>query len=245
MVKIYRGDYIMNEYLKHIYQKTKENFYQELNNNLKNKTKKFIITANPETLISCEKDKELEKIILNKTNIIVPDGISIVKACNKIGINIKDRITGIEICEYLLKLANEKGYSLYLFGAKKEVLEKLVKKIKEKYSGIDLLGYQNGYGKDKGKVMEEIIVKKPDICLVALGIPAQEKLIAKYINKAKKGIFIGVGGSFDVLSGTKKRAPKIMIKLNLEWLYRIIKEPKRIKRFWNNNIKFLFKVKKN
>ena len=63
-------------------------------------------------------------------------------------------------------------------------------------------------------------------------------------NKAKKGIFIGVGGSFDVLSGTKKRAPKLFIKLNLEWLYRIITEPKRLKRFWNNNVKFLFKIKK-
>ena len=69
-------------------------------------------------------------------------------------------------------------------------------------------------------------------------------MISKYIENAKKGIYIGVGGSFDVLSGVKKRAPKIFIKLNLEWLYRIIKEPKRIKRFWNNNVKFLIKVRR-
>ena len=244
MVKIYRGDYIMNEYLKRIYHKSKEEFYQDLIKHIETKSKEFIITVNPETLMTAEKDKKVREILLNKNYCLVPDGISIVKACNKIGINIKERITGIEICEYLLKLANEKGYSLYLFGAKKEVLEKLVSKIEKEYSGINLLGYQNGYGKDKDKIMEEIIAQKPDICLVALGIPAQEKLIADYITKAKKGVFIGVGGSFDVLSGAKKRAPKIMIKLNLEWLYRIITEPKRIKRFWNNNIKFLFKIKK-
>lgn len=234
----------MMNYLKLIYQKPKETFYQELNKYLENNTKKFIITVNPETLMMSESKKELEHIILNQENCLVPDGISIVKACNKIGIDIKERITGIEISEYLLKLANEKGYSLYLFGAKEEVIEQLVIKIKKEYPKIKLIGYQNGYIKNKDKEMEKIVQKSPDICLVALGIPEQEKLIAKYINKAKKGIYIGVGGSFDVLSGTKKRAPKLFIKLNLEWLYRIVTEPKRLKRFWNNNIKFLFKIKK-
>ena len=235
----------MKEYLELIYHKDKTSFYQELEKYLKKKTQKFIITANPETLISCEKDKELESMILEKKNIIVPDGISIVKACQKIGINIKERITGIEICEYLLNLANEKKYSLYLFGAKKEVLNELVKKIKKEYPNIILLGYQNGYIDNKDEAMEDIVNMKPDICLVAMGIPMQEKLIGKHFKKAKKGIYIGVGGSFDVLSGTKKRAPKLFIKLNLEWLYRILKEPKRLKRFWNNNVKFLLKVKKN
>ena len=90
--------------------------------------------------------------------------------------------------------------------------------------------------------MKKIIKLKPDICLVALGIPEQEKLILKYYDKAEKGIFMGVGGSFDVLSGCKKRAPRISIKLNLEWLYRIIKEPKRLKRFYQYNLKYLFYV---
>lgn len=79
---------------------------------------------------------------------------------------------------------------------------------------------------------------------MALGVPLQEKIIYENISKFEKGIFIGVGGTFDVLSGTKKRAPKIFIKLNLEWLYRIIKEPKRLKRFYENNIKFYLKVKR-
>ncbi len=233
----------MRKYLKLIYQDPKETFYQELNKCLENNTKKFIITVNPETLMMSESDKELEKIILNKENCLVPDGISIVKACKKIGKYIKERITGIEISEYLLKIANEKGYSLYLFGAKEEVIEQLVIKIKKEYPNITLLGYQNGYVENKEKVMKKIVSMKPDICLIAMGIPMQEKLINKYFKNAKKGIYIGVGGSFDVLSGIKKRAPKLFIKLNLEWLYRIIKEPRRLKRFWNNNIKFLFKIR--
>lgn len=227
-----------------IYQKPKNEFYEQINNSLKKEKKEFIVTANPETFMISTQDKELEKIILDKNNLIVPDGIAVVKACKKIGIDIKERITGIETCEYLLKLANGQELSLYLFGAKEEVLEKLTEKIKKDYPKIKLLGATSGYVDDKDKIMNEIIKESPDICLVALGIPLQEKLIAKNIKKAKKGIFIGVGGSFDVLSGTKKRAPKLFIKLNLEWLYRIITEPKRLKRFWNNNVKFLFKIKK-
>ncbi len=235
---------MINNDLKKIYQKSKEDFYQELSEWLIKKSKKIIITANPETFMISEKDQDLKKILSDSNNSLVPDGIAIVKACQKLGINIKERITGIEICEYLLNLANENSYSLYLFGAKEEVIEKLVKKIQTEYPNIKLLGYQNGYIKNKDEMMEKIVKKNPDICLVALGIPEQEKTIARHIKEAKKGIYIGVGGSFDVLSGVKKRAPKLFIKLNLEWLYRIIKEPKRLKRFWNNNVKFLLKIKK-
>ena len=118
-------------------------------------------------------------------------------------------------------------------------------KIKKEYPKIVIKGHANGYVKDKDKVFQDIIKSKPDICLVALGIPEQELLIDKHINDFKKGIFMGVGGSFDVFSETKKRAPKIFIKLNLEWLYRLFKEPYRIKRFYNNNIKFIIYVLKN
>ena len=191
-----------------------------------------------------ENDAELKNILDNKTNSFVPDGIAVVKAARKIGVNVTERITGIDIAEYLLKLANENKYSIYLFGAKEEVINTLISKIKKEYPNINILGYSNGYVKDRDLVMQDVLKKKPDICMVALGIPYQEKIIAKYFSKAKKGIFIGVGGSFNVLSGTKKRAPKIFIKLNLEWLYRIVTEPSRLKRFWNSNVKFMFKIKK-
>ena len=133
---------------------------------------------------------------------------------------------------------------MYLFGAKQEVIEKMQEKIKKDYPQIQLLGAKNGYTEDKQKVFEEIEKLQPDVVLVALGAPMQEKIIYKNLRKFPKGIFIGVGGSFDVLSGSKKRAPKIFIKLNLEWLYRIALHPKRWKRFYNGNIKFIYKIKK-
>ena len=234
----------MKEYLKNLYTKDKNTYFKLLANDLKNEHKRFIITVNPETLMLSENDVELKNILDNKTNSFVPDGIAVVKAARKIGVNVTERITGIDIAEYLLKLANENKYSIYLFGAKEEVINTLIAKIKKEYPNINILGYSNGYVKDRDLVMQDVLKKKPDICMVALGIPYQEKIIAKYFSKTKKGIFIGVGGSFDVLSGTKKRAPKIFIKLNLEWLYRIVTEPSRLKRFWNSNVKFMFKIKK-
>lgn len=234
----------MKEFLKNLYIKDKNTYFKLLANDLKNKHKRFIITVNPETLMLSENDAELKNILDNKTNSFVPDGIAVVKAARKVGVNVNERITGIDIAEYLLKLANENKYSIYLFGAKEEVINTLIAKIKKEYPNINILGYSNGYVKDRDLVMQDVLKKKPDICMVALGIPYQEKIIAKYFSKAKKGIFIGVGGSFDVLSGTKKRAPKIFIKLNLEWLYRIVTEPSRLKRFWNSNVKFMFKIKK-
>lgn len=233
----------MQEFLKKLYKDNKDNYYKELDKDLNNKKKRFIITVNPETLMMSEEDKEL-KNILDENFSYVADGIAVVKAANKLGINIKERITGIDIAQYLLKVANKNSYSMYLFGAKEEVIQELVNKIKIEYKNIKLLGFSNGYVKDKDKVMKEIVKLKPDICMIALGIPNQEKLIYKYFDKVDKGIYIGVGGSFDVLSGLKKRAPKIFIKLNLEWLYRIITEPKRLKRFWNSNVKFMFKIKR-
>ena len=234
----------MKEYLKQVYNKSEKEYFKLLSKWLKNNEKKFIITANPETLTMAETDEEISKMLLDKNNSIVPDGIAVVKACNMLNLPVTERIAGVDIAEYILRIANEQKKSLYLFGAKKEVIESLVNKIKVDYNNINILGYSDGYVEDRDKVFKEIIKLKPDICLVALGIPYQEKLIYKHLDEFNKGIFVGVGGSFDVLSGTKKRAPKIFIKLNLEWLYRIVCEPKRLKRFWNNNVKFILKIRK-
>ncbi len=234
----------MKKFLEKLYKKDKKSFFEILKKDLKNKNKKFIVTVNPETLMIAEKDLELKEILEDDSVSFVPDGIGVVKAAKMIGVDVKERIPGIEIAEKLFEFANESKKSLYLFGAKQEVLNNLKEKIEKNYSNIKLLGMTNGYVENKEEEFQKIIKKEPDIVLVALGIPAQEKLIYKYFKDFKKGIFVGVGGSFDVLSGTKKRAPQIFIKTNTEWLYRILKEPKRIKRFWDNNVKFIFKIRK-
>lgn len=234
----------MKEKLNKIYSKSCIEYYKVLKNNLKNNKKTFIITANPEIIMYSENDKEILNMFNDRCVSIVPDGIAVVKAARMIGNNVVERITGVDIAEKLFEYCNELKKSVYLFGAKQEVIDAIEDVMKTKYPNIELLGTTNGYVKDKDAIMQKISKLKPDVVMVALGVPHQEKLIYKHLDKFDKGIFIGVGGSFDVLSGTKKRAPKIFIKLNLEWLYRIVCEPKRLKRFWNSNVKFIFKVRK-
>lgn len=227
-----------------LYKKSAQSFYEILSDNLKNNKKTFVVTANPETFMISEKNEDVRKMLLDKETVMVLDGIGVLKAGKKIGYNIEERITGIDIANELLKFGNEQKKSIYLFGSKQEVIDSMKIVIKEQYPNLKLVGTSNGYVTDKDKVFDEIVKLEPDIVLVALGIPLQEMLIYKHLNRFKKGIFVGVGGSFDVMSGMKKRAPKIFIKLNLEWLYRIMKEPKRLKRFYDSNVKFLFRIKK-
>lgn len=234
----------MKQYLKRIYSKSQNEYYKELKRKLTKEEKQFIITVNPESLMNASKDKELDTMLLDKEVSLVPDGIAVVKACQMLKLPVEQRITGVDIAEYLLEEGHKQKKSIYLFGSKQEVLDAMENVIKEKYPNLKIAGMTNGYVEDKDAVFKKIKKAKPDICLVALGIPAQEKLIYKHLDEFDKGIFVGVGGSLDVLSGTKKRAPKLFIKLNLEWLYRIAKEPKRLKRFWDNNVKFIFEVKK-
>ncbi len=234
----------MKKHLSRIYRKSKKEYYDIMSGWLSNEERKFIVTVNPESLMMAKKDNELNKLLSDEQTSLVPDGIAVVKACRMAGLETEERITGIGIAEQLLAELDKQKRSLYLFGAKPEVIKKLTEVIKEKYPNISLVGYTDGYVSDKDKVFEEISALAPDVCLVALGIPAQEKLIYKHLDKFSKGIFVGVGGSFDVISGEKKRAPEFFIKCNLEWLYRIAKEPKRLKRFYNSNVKFIFDVKK-
>jgi N-acetylglucosaminyldiphosphoundecaprenol N-acetyl-beta-D-mannosaminyltransferase len=232
-----------NNLFEKLYKGSKEEYLKRIQNNVKKEVKTFIVTANPEAFMLAEKKEEYMKLLLDQNTEIIPDGIGLVKAGRILGYDIIERIPGIDIAQFLLEYANNNKKSVYLFGSKKEVIEKMKELIAEKYQNIKLVGATDGYVKDKDKVMKDIVKNKPDIALIALGMPIQEELIYKYINEFEKGVFVGVGGSLDVISGMKKRAPKIFIKLNIEWLYRIAKEPKRIKRFYNNNIKFLFKLK--
>src|SRR5699024_3430191 len=131
--------------------------------------------------------------------------------------------------KYLINSANKKHLKVYLLGAKPEVISATAKKIETDYPNVDLVGYHDGYFKEDQPIIDEIAEKKPNIVLVALSYPKHEYFIDKY-RKNADAIWIGVGGSFDVFSGTKKRAPKIFQKLSLEWFYRLITEPTRFGR---------------
>lgn len=231
----------MKQYFERLYQGTKRDFFTYLDKCLAKRQKQFVITANPETFMVAINNGCLNKALLDKNTIVVADGIALVKTSKKFHMNC-NKITGVDITYRLLDIANKRKKKLYLFGSTIEVINKTVEVIYKKYPNIKIVGFQDGYVEDKGQVFDKIAKLEPDIVLVALGIPAQENLIYQNLDKFKKGIFVGVGGTFDVLSGVKKRAPQLFQKLNLEWLYRIVTEPKRWKRFYRNNIKFVFKI---
>ena len=234
----------MEQYYNKIYRGGMENLVRRLTGRIDSGKGSFVVTANPEIFMMGKKHAEMNEALLDKNTLIVPDGIGIIKGGEILGIKFRERIPGIDICGKLLKYADKERRSVYLFGAEQSVLEALVSRIKRECPGIDLAGYTNGYVEDKDIVFQKITELEPDIVLVALGTPEQELLIHRFYRSDRPGLYMGVGGSFDVLSGLKKRAPAFFIKCNLEWLYRIVTEPSRLKRFWNSNVRFLFEIRK-
>ena len=232
----------MKTYLSRIFGGTAETFLKQTESSMKQGKKEFIVTANPEILMKAGNDPKINEIVLTHT--VVPDGISVVKAMKKAEIPVTERITGVDLVEGLLKSAGENGLSVYFFGSKEEVAADLARQQAIKYPNATY-NYHNGYDGDKDLIFDEIKVLKPDLVIVALGVPAQELLISRHLDDFEKGIFIGAGGSFDVLSGHKQRAPEFFIKTNTEWLYRLLREPSRLRRFYENNIKFMGKVSKS
>ncbi len=233
----------MQEYFKKIYKDTQNNFYNLIKENIINENKMFIVTANPETFMTAQNNIDFKNALLDDKTTIIADGIGIVKGSKMLKYNIKETIPGVDLSAKLFEYCNELKKNIFLFGAKEDVLTKLVKVINTNYPDAIICGYENGYVENKDDVFNKMAELNPDVILVALGIPAQELFIYNNLDKFKKGIFVGVGGSFDVLSGVKKRAPKIFRNLHLEWFYRLLKEPKRCKRFFSNNVKYIFKLK--
>lgn len=233
----------IKEYLQRVFPGTAEEFCQKAGEALAAGRRLFVVTANPEILMHAGDSPEIRALLLDEETAVVPDGISVVKAMRLLGLPAKERITGVDLAEQLLKLAGQQGKSVYLLGAKEEVVSALAQKLKAQYPQMEI-HYKNGYGKDKDADFREIEALQPDLVLVALGVPTQEKLIARHLEKFSKGVFIGVGGSFDVLSGSKRRAPAVFVKTNTEWLYRILREPSRLGRFYRNNIKFLGQIRR-
>lgn len=198
----------------------------------KNKTgKTFIVTANPEILMYAEENENYKKIIKN-ADFILPDGIGVVLGSKILGRSLQQRLTGFDLMERLLKLSNQKGYKVFFLGAEPHVIDKAVENIQSKHINLNIVGFHHGYFNDNEEriIIDEINRKQPDFIFVGLGYPRQEKWIYQHIDQLKKGTLMGVGGSFDVWAGKVNRAPISWQNLNIEWLYRLIKQPTRWKR---------------
>lgn len=234
----------MIEYLRRVYSKSQEQLFTLLYQNLTEQKKVFLVTANPEIMMNGYHNVEYDELLRDEKTLIIPDGIGVVKMAQHIGNPVPNRITGVYTVQKLLRFGDENELSAYFYGSKPEVLKKFSYILKKDYPNLKVAGMVDGYHYKDDEVMEDVLKKQPDLVFVALGVPRQELLIHRYFEQFSKGVFLGVGGSFDVLSGFKKRAPKAFIRLNCEWLYRLIKEPYRIKRFYNNNMKFIWLTKK-
>ncbi|PXW92024.1 N-acetylglucosaminyldiphosphoundecaprenol N-acetyl-beta-D-mannosaminyltransferase [Streptohalobacillus salinus] len=218
---------------------TKKSVLKDLIDASMKSEKKFIVTANPEILMNAYEDSKYGSAI-KKADYIVADGIGVVLASKMNRTSLPERIPGYDLMIELLNSINFHGQSCYFLGASESVNSRLIKVIKNKYPDIKIAGHSDGYFSiNDEKVLKSVLVSKPDFIFVALGMPKQEEWIARHFELFDKGIFMGVGGSFDVLAGEVNRAPKLWIRLNLEWLYRIIQDPVRLKRL-PQVLKFLF-----
>ena len=207
--------------------------YDEILNDLEKRMerneKSTIIAVNPEKVMAAEKDEQLRDLINNSTYGI-PDGVGILLASKLKKGGITSRVTGVDMMDRLLQFAAVKGYRVFLYGAKEEVVKTAKEKIEEKYPTINISGYENGYVQDASAVVKKINDAQADLLFVAMGSPKQELWIREHMNELSAKVFQGVGGSFDVFAGNVKRAPLFFRKLGLEWFYRLVKEPHRLKR---------------
>lgn len=190
-----------------------------------------VITANAEIIYQASVMPEFQQII-NRAELVTPDGIGTVWAGRYLGYGFPERVTGIDLISRICSEAVPKGWSLFFLGAAPGVAERAAQALCCSHPGLIVSGVRDGYFKpdEEAAVVAEILSARPDILLVAMGAPRQEMWIARFREELGVPVYIGVGGSFDVISGDKSRAPHWMIRLHVEWLFRLIQEPSRWKR---------------
>ncbi|WP_188206916.1 WecB/TagA/CpsF family glycosyltransferase [Alkalibacillus aidingensis] len=208
---------------------TYEQILEGIEQKIDQKDQATIFAVNPEKIMKAKNDHHLRQL-LNQATFQIPDGIGVILASKLHRGNITSRVTGVDLAEKLLAKANEQGYRVYFYGAKEEVGQKMQKKLTERFPDLKIAGYSNGYRDDSSELIQDINEAKPHMLFVALGSPKQEEWISKHKDELNVNVIQGVGGTFDVLAGEVKRAPAITQKLGIEWLYRLVSDPKRIKR---------------
>lgn len=201
-----------------------------------------VVTLNAEMVVSAQQDSELDRIIRH-AHLIVPDGAGVVFAIKMNGQEIA-RLPGIELAAGALSRAALSGRKVALIGGKPQTMESLLEVLPQRFPGINIVASHHGYFSvdEQEEIVENIAAEEPELLLVALGVPKQEYFIDKWSHRFPQAVKIGVGGSFDVWTGQVKRAPEMMRKLNLEWLYRLCKEPWRFKRIMSALPNFFFQV---
>jgi len=199
----------------------------------------YVVTPNPEIVWLCKENPDFAALV-SKARLVLADGVGITLGAKILGQPLKARVPGVDFAAALFAELAKHGQSVFLYGAKPGIAERAGMNLEQQYPGLQIVGTANGYG-NSTSVVEAIRTAKPDFLLVCLGAPRQEEFMAKYQGTLGVGLMAGLGGTLDVLAGEVTRAPKGWQKLGLEWLYRLLKDPRRAKRMLKLPL-FLFAV---
>lgn len=201
------------------------------------------VVVNVDKLVKASRDPELRQII-NDCALVNVDGMPVVWASRLLGKPLKERVAGVDLFEALMRRAGEKGWRVFLLGAKEEVVSKVAATYQHKYPRLVLAGYRNGYWKgevEEAQVVEQIRDARPDLLFVAISSPKKEQFLGRWQAEMKIPFAMGVGGTFDVAIGHVKRAPVWMQKSGLEWFYRFLQEPRRMfRRYFIEDMAFVW-----
>jgi N-acetylglucosaminyldiphosphoundecaprenol N-acetyl-beta-D-mannosaminyltransferase len=190
-----------------------------------------VVAVNPEKVIRAQRDPGLLGD-LQRSDVLIPDGIGVVVAARLLGLGRMERVPGSELMPRICAIAERRGLGVYLFGARPDVNEKAAAALGKRYPKLRIAGRHHGYVSETEmlQVVESINASGAAVLFLALGSPRQEIWMGRYLPRLKVRICQGVGGTFDLIAGTVKRAPPAFIKLHLEWLYRLLSDPRRLLR---------------
>ena len=189
----------------------------------------YVVTPNPEIVMACRERAETMQAV-NAADLVLPDGIGVIYGAKILGTPLKQKLPGIDFIAALMADMAQDGKSVYLLGSKPGVAEQAAEKLLVMFPGLVVAGTHDGYFKDDAPVVEAVNAAQPDLLLVCLGAPKQELFMAQYGEATGAKLLMGLGGSLDIFAGVAQRAPEFYCKHNLEWLYRLIKNPSRFGR---------------
>ena len=189
----------------------------------------YCVTPNAEIVYEAMHDASFAQLV-NDAALVLPDGAGVVLGAKILKTPLKQKVAGIDFAAALMDVLVRQGKRLYLLGSKPGVAEQAAENLRKKHPGLQICGTADGYFKDEGPVVEKINASGADVLFVCLGAPKQELFMQRHQQQLQVSFMIGLGGSLDGFAGNVRRAPDWMIRLQLEWLYRLLKEPRRLGR---------------
>lgn len=189
----------------------------------------YVVTPNPEIVMCCLRDSAAAEAV-HAADLTIPDGIGVIYGAKLLKTPLKEKVGGCDFTQRLMEKMNDRGGSVFLLGGRPGVAEQAENNLRAQFPNLRFVGTNDGYFPDDGPVIEAVNAASPDLLLVCLGAPKQEIWMHRNAPKLNVGLMIGAGGSLDVFAGVAERAPEAWCRAGLEWLYRLLKQPKRIGR---------------